>query len=710
MPDNKQAGTVNGARLASAAPYADRRSPLAATDSFSSARVIVRCEARHNHAKGENRKSDSFRNIRKALHLRVGAKVMLCLNRIWDVSTVPLGLMNGARGIIVAISYAPVGQERLDAQPLAGTGFPKSVDKGLPRGLDACPIPNFIIVHFPEYTGLSIFPGLPRTWVPIPAEQVASESPKSLFRVNIPLRLAWSLTFHKCQGLTATEGIILSFLGSKMVAPCSKAGLPFVGWTRATAWNRVAFHGLPPLQEFINVRTSQEFRCRSSFEGLADSHHDAFLESMGASQSQQVDDHKRHLDAYVTAAHGRAATIEELQDVEFMLSQRGVAPLSDSVKTWVTGTTGRQSQANFWTIMSSFKSNKRARDVADGKASAAKRAARSNVPRGAHATKALLQQRGYSAQHIEEALRECGPALTRCQSYIEQLQSGLSTEHFNDDVVSEELWAHNVMNDMGFSETDIATALQLASDNFPKALALLLYGDVNAQTHLRLMQRHTSKRPVALSLNGSPDERVRNYMQRAQEELHMHMRVHDFGIRSQCTVNSCFWLSMAAALSRSCWRPSSRCRAALSGFDAARDAALPLDVKDVPHSVVAVFADQLRTYMCNGANAVLHRPDIRDTIFQAFAALAGEGRARTLRSYEQWVAKLAQDEFADELVVLATSLELGVRIVCVPYTPQGATPWAISQYPPQGRAGTSDVVVHLGNDDVHYVWLAPTVS
>ena len=147
MPDNKQAGTVNGARLASAAPYADRRSPLAATDSFSSARVIVRCEARHNHAKGENRKSDSFRNIRKALHLRVGAKVMLCLNRIWDVSTVPLGLMNGARGIIVAISYAPVGQEGLDAQPLAGTGFPKSVDKGLPRGLDACPIPNFIIVH-----------------------------------------------------------------------------------------------------------------------------------------------------------------------------------------------------------------------------------------------------------------------------------------------------------------------------------------------------------------------------------------------------------------------------------------------------------------------------------------------------------------------------------------------------------------------------------
>ena len=59
VPDNKLAGTINGARLASAAPYANCRSPLAAADVISSARVVVRCEARHNHVKGENRKSDS---------------------------------------------------------------------------------------------------------------------------------------------------------------------------------------------------------------------------------------------------------------------------------------------------------------------------------------------------------------------------------------------------------------------------------------------------------------------------------------------------------------------------------------------------------------------------------------------------------------------------------------------------------------------------
>ena len=112
--------------------------------------------------------------------------------------------------------------------------------------------------------------------------------------------------------------------------------------------------------------------------------------------------------------------------------------------------------------------------------------------------------------------------------------------------------------------------------------------------------------------------------------------------------------------------------------------------------------------MCHGSNAVLRRLDTRDKIFQAFAALGGEGRVRTFHAYDQWVKKLAQEEFADELVVLATSLEVGVRIVCVPYTPHRAAPWAISRYPSEDRGVISDVIVHLGNDDVHYVWLAPT--
>ena len=91
--DNQQAGKINGQRLADTAPTSNTSyNPVA----DSSESIIVRCEARHNHPRGERRKAADFRNIRKAVHLRVGAKVILTLNSLWDVTTVPLGLMSGA--------------------------------------------------------------------------------------------------------------------------------------------------------------------------------------------------------------------------------------------------------------------------------------------------------------------------------------------------------------------------------------------------------------------------------------------------------------------------------------------------------------------------------------------------------------------------------------------------------------------------------------
>ena len=104
------------------------------------------------------------------------------------------------------------------------------------------------------------------------------------------------------------------------------------------------------------------------------------------------------------------------------------------------------------------------------------------------------------------------------------------------------------------------------------------------------------------------------------------------------------------------------------------------------------------------------KPYIRDSIYQAFAALGASSGPRTFHSYKNWVAKLATSEFADELVVLATSIELSVRIVVVPYTPPGQWEWIISKYPPEGRQVTSNATIYLGNDDVHYVWLQPIVS
>ena len=63
----------------------------------------------------------------------------------------------------------------------------------------------------------------------------------------------------------------------------------------------------------------------------------------------------------------------------------------------------------------------------------------------------------------------------------------MSIDDFNDEAVSEEAWAHGVMHDIGFSEDAIATALKVTSNNFPKTLQLLFYGDVNAGTSKRQM-------------------------------------------------------------------------------------------------------------------------------------------------------------------------------------------------------------------------------
>ena len=85
------------------------------------------------------------------------------------------------------------------------------------------------------------------------------------------------MTFHKSQGITAHEGTIISFTDTKMPMPVAKMGLAFVAWTRATAWARIAFKGLPPLDHFLAMRLKPAFRARCSFEEKADELHDSFL-------------------------------------------------------------------------------------------------------------------------------------------------------------------------------------------------------------------------------------------------------------------------------------------------------------------------------------------------------------------------------------------------------------------------------------------------
>ena len=138
-------------------------------------------------------KADEFKNVRKALHLRIGARVILISNAIWNVSTVPLGLMSGARGVVVASLYADSNAQRVDGSEIAGTSHPSTDGSNFPRGLGRCPLPDYIVVHFSEYKGPSLFANLPQTWVPVPCVEVRGQTRKNLCRCGLPLRLAWQV-------------------------------------------------------------------------------------------------------------------------------------------------------------------------------------------------------------------------------------------------------------------------------------------------------------------------------------------------------------------------------------------------------------------------------------------------------------------------------------------------------------------------------------
>ena len=97
---------------------------------------MIKVVAEHNCPNATNRKPDEFNDFRHAVHLVQGAPVMLIVNKLWDLRTAKLGLMNGARGTVVGIVYDE------DAAPPS--------------------LPAYVVVDFPEYRGQSIFDGAGR--------------------------------------------------------------------------------------------------------------------------------------------------------------------------------------------------------------------------------------------------------------------------------------------------------------------------------------------------------------------------------------------------------------------------------------------------------------------------------------------------------------------------------------------------------------------
>ena len=96
-------------------------------------------------------------------------------------------------------------------------------------------------------------------------------------------------------------------------------GLAFVAWTRATRWEKMAFHKLPPLADFVAARLTREFAARSTFESNADDLAVAFLHHRGMSQESFVQAHECHFKA-TEARKSREASEAELADLRGMLN------------------------------------------------------------------------------------------------------------------------------------------------------------------------------------------------------------------------------------------------------------------------------------------------------------------------------------------------------------------------------------------------------
>jgi ATP-dependent DNA helicase PIF1 len=315
VTENKKAGERNGQKLVSLAT---------ATSS-----PVVAFDAEHNDARAAKRPPEEFYQLRTRVHLAVGAHVMLIANQVWDARTVPVGLMNGARGIVRAI----VCSERPPA------------------------LPDYVIVEFPAYKGFPFWEDHP-TWVPIPPIARQSKAKPQFERTQLPLRLSWALTVHKAQGLTCPQGIVADLSSSSQArVPAASPGIAFVAFTRVTEWIRMGFRGLPAFGDFLAVRASKLFQAREKSEFDFDILHEKTLQEwMGWTPEEEVQRHLEYSRA-AAAACNDAYSAEDEGDIRMMLSLRGVRPLPDDVVTWAA-TVLQKKKVSYAEVVASFRGKK----------------------------------------------------------------------------------------------------------------------------------------------------------------------------------------------------------------------------------------------------------------------------------------------------------------------------------------------------------------
>ena len=150
---------------------------------------LLECIRLPNHPVAKIKAVDNGRHAQKAdgnkagallplLYLCRDSKVMLVVNLMAD-----WGLYNGAVGTVVDVVYKD----------------------GCRPSDDPAPLPDVVFVRFPGYKGPPYINEDP-TLVPIVPVSRSTECTCQCKRLQVPLRLAWGTTIHKCQGMNVGVG------------------------------------------------------------------------------------------------------------------------------------------------------------------------------------------------------------------------------------------------------------------------------------------------------------------------------------------------------------------------------------------------------------------------------------------------------------------------------------------------------------------------
>ena len=174
-------------------------------------------KAVHSGAGAIKASADDAGGLEPVVCLAHGARVMLTTN-LW----VQVGLVNGAMGTVVGICYDDAGESP-------------------PR------LPVAVTVRFDSFSGPTLSDGsvpitpLRRTWL---------STDKTCSRLQLPLKLAWTVTIHKCQGMTLNKAVV--DLGKKEFS----AGLTFVACSRVRQLKDLLFVPPFPFQRVANLASS----------------------------------------------------------------------------------------------------------------------------------------------------------------------------------------------------------------------------------------------------------------------------------------------------------------------------------------------------------------------------------------------------------------------------------------------------------------------